>query len=75
MDPVEQYYESITRRHFLGRCGSTVGVAALSAMMAEQGLAGPLSQALTGAPRAKSIIYLHMVGSPPRRTSSTTSPP
>lgn len=67
MDPVEQHFEGITRRHFLGRAGSAVGTAALATMMAESGYAGPISQALTNAPTAKHIIYLHMVGSPPQQ--------
>lgn len=66
MNPVEQHFERLTRRHFLGRFGTSIGAVALAGMMGEAS-ASPLSQALYAAPKAKRVIYLHMVGSPPQQ--------
>jgi hypothetical protein len=54
------------RRGFLGRTGLGLGLAAVGMMQSPRsglgnGLAGPHPH---GTPRAKSIIYLHMIGAP-----------
>ena len=62
---VEEWVRMETRRQFLRRGGNALGMAALGAlgMGSESALAavnrGP-------APRAKQVIYLHMVGGPPQ---------
>lgn len=66
MNPRDAYFESITRRHFLGRLGAGVGAAALAGLMGE---AGGTTTPTIGAhfpARAKRVIYLHMAGSPPQ---------
>jgi hypothetical protein len=67
MNPVERHFERITRRHFLGQFGTSVGAIALSNMLGETASANPALDALYAAPKAKRIIYLHMVGSPPQQ--------
>ncbi len=60
MTPREKQLAEITRRHFLGQCGLGLGGMAL----------GPLTGLHDGvrlAPVAKSVIYLHMAGSPPQQ--------
>ena len=52
-------YLSATRRHFLRNGGLTLGAAALSDL-----LAGDVRAASHFAPRAKQVIYLHMIGAP-----------
>src|SRR5262245_4989336 len=58
-----------TRRQFLRRSGLGFGAAALAALLAEDGRAGPAPNPL--APKkpmlpatAKRVIYLHMIGAP-----------
>jgi hypothetical protein len=75
MNPFDEYVRNETRRHFLGRGASAVGLAALASLLGRDGLAGMLegksSADRTGLPglahfppRAKHVIYLHMVGGP-----------
>ena len=67
----EDYVRSETRRQFLRRGANFLGTAALAALCPQMLLAGdkkPL-QAIGGvgphfAPKAKHVIYLHMVGGP-----------
>ncbi len=65
MNPRDAYFESITRRHFLGRLGAGIGGAALAGLMGEAGAAGGVMGTHFPA-RAKRVIYLHMAGSPPQ---------
>ena len=61
MQPRDQKAQHITRRHFLQQCQVGLGGMALA------GLTGGLSASDSRrqwAPRAKSVIYLHMAGSP-----------
>src|ERR1700680_1497817 len=65
---------ALTRRQFFGRTASGLGVAALAALLSEQGLGAPSAEALVGRPgtltalhhagKAKRIIYLFMSGGP-----------
>ena len=56
MNPVMQRALADTRRHFLGRCG--LGLAGMFLNSAAQAATTP------AAGKAKSVIYLHMAGSP-----------
>jgi hypothetical protein len=76
MDPLREYIRSETRRQFFRRGGNAVGWAALASLLGRDGLAfgaeagaGGLDRSLTPArthfaPKAKHVIYLHMVGGP-----------
>ncbi len=72
MNLPHEYAKAITRRHFFGKMGLGVGAIALNQMLAGDSAnaaggiaAGPLSPRLAAlAPKAKSVIYLHMAGSP-----------
>jgi hypothetical protein len=76
MNPFEEYRHNLTRRHFLATGSHLLGTAALASL----GLSGSAASAGSGdprtpnanataalthfAPKAKHIIYLHMVGGP-----------
>src|SRR5499426_4102607 len=66
MDPLRETELLMTRRHFFGRCGAGVGLAALAALLEESGLAQQTG--LPGlphfAPKAKRVIYLYQSGAP-----------
>ncbi len=68
MNPVEQYYQTITRRHFFQRGAMGLGAAALANLIGEgRTWAGTNAGGVTGhhfAPRAKRAIYLFMAGAP-----------
>jgi hypothetical protein len=79
MDPIRQHIERLTRRHFFGRTGLSLGAAALSTLLAEHArsdatpvgrssAAGTLTGGLPGLPhfppKARRAIYLHMNGGP-----------
>jgi hypothetical protein len=76
MNPFEEFRQNVTRRHFLSAGSHLLGTAAL-ASLATKGIGagnssasskasvGLSSHALTHfAPKAKQVIYLHMVGGP-----------
>ena len=70
MTPMQHYIRSETRRQFLRRGGNVLGTAALASLMGDR-LIGPAQAAEAGrslvphfAPKAKQVIYLHMVGGP-----------
>ena len=81
MNPIEQYIRMETRRHFLTRGKHVLGMATLAAL-AGTPLASSVARAYTPgvgaaatalppgvarfAPKAKRVIYLHMVGGPPQ---------
>ena len=63
----------ITRRHFFGQCSVGIGSIALASLFQEELVGEELPDrdslarsAPHFAPRARSIIYLHMAGSPPQ---------
>jgi hypothetical protein len=67
MHPHDEIRQSLTRRAFLASGGLTLGAAALSSLLNEGAAAapGPLApRASHFAPKAKHVIYLHMIGSP-----------
>ncbi len=75
MDLFQEYARNITRRHFFQQGSNVVGSAALATLLG-QPLGRSLGAAETPAslqsimthhaPKAKQVIYLHMVGGPPQ---------
>lgn len=73
MSPIKESVLVETRRQFFRQGATGIGVAALSSLMAEEARGastGKVTGALPGlphfAPKAKRVIYLHMVGAPPQ---------
>jgi uncharacterized protein (DUF1501 family) len=70
MHPHESALATLTRRTLLQHGGISLGAMALAGLLREDGLAveqsvaGDQSRNSHHAPRAKSVIYLHMVGAP-----------
>jgi hypothetical protein len=69
MNLFNDYVRNITRRHFFSLGSHAVGGAALASLLtldaARGAQAGNVAEALTHhAPKAKQVIYLHMVGGP-----------
>jgi hypothetical protein len=71
MTPFDQFRLNVTRRHFLGAGSHLLGTAALASLARGAGLEDPRTTAGEGfhiprhfAPKARHIIYLHMVGGP-----------
>jgi hypothetical protein len=81
MDPISTYKLNVTRRHFLSQGSHALGWAALATLLGQSGTtpatwadeAGPANAAAGRpamnhfAPKAKQVIYLHMVGGPPQQ--------
>jgi hypothetical protein len=73
MNLFDDYVRYETRRQFFSRGASAVGSAALVSLLGKQGLGSPLEAAEAWqpgmthfAPKARQVIYLHMVGGPPQ---------
>ena len=71
MTPFQSWLQSESRRQFLGRGVNAVGWAALASLIGKTHAADaekkPSRPSLTHfAPKAKNVIYLHMVGGPPQ---------
>jgi hypothetical protein len=75
MDPMKEYVRNESRRQFLGRGVNAVGWAALATLLGghRSGQTTPSSPGPAPfvpmthhAPKAKQVIYLHMVGGPPQ---------
>jgi hypothetical protein len=69
MNPLHEYAQLLTRRHFLGRTATGIGLAALAALLNDDLRAAPESTGgLPGlphfAPKAKRVIYLFQSGAP-----------
>src|SRR5260221_146573 len=75
MNPLQDYIRYETRRQFLTRGKNALGTAAMAALLAPaargasvnsgvRGASGGLPSLPHFAPRAKNVIYLHMVGGP-----------
>ena len=74
MNPLLESARIITRRQFFGKATAGIGAAALASVMnddlfaAMPGASSPTSAGPTHfPPTAKSVIYLHMSGSPPQQ--------
>src|SRR5262245_20015232 len=64
MNPLEEFRLNVTRRHFLTAGSHLLGTAAL-ASLADGAFGGAFTAGRTHfAPKAKQVIYLHMVGGP-----------
>src|SRR5277367_5345159 len=73
MNPIEEYVRLETRRQFFSRGTNAVGWAALSSLIGSDMLRGSAQAASQTQrtmthfpPKAKHVIYLHMVGGPPQ---------
>jgi hypothetical protein len=68
MTPFEEYVRYETRRQFFRRGANALGMAALASLLGEERARGdagaPPGPHFT--PKAKQVIYLHMVGGPPQ---------
>ncbi|MDB5345939.1 MAG: hypothetical protein JWP89_4316 [Schlesneria sp.] len=73
MNPVQEYLQNMTRRHFFQQGSNVLGSAALASLLGGSSVRGAEATAgashspvLHHAPKAKHVIYLHMVGGPPQ---------
>jgi hypothetical protein len=73
MNPVQEYLQNMTRRHFFRQGSNVLGGAALASLLGSNSARGAEATAGAGhlpvlhhAPKAKHVIYLHMVGGPPQ---------
>ncbi len=72
MNPFDAYRLAITRRHFFAAGSHAVGWAALASLMGQNSARAAEGETTTGhvavgphhLPKAKNVIYLHMVGGP-----------
>ncbi len=70
MNPLEEFHRLQTRRHFFRRGGNVLGYAALANLLGPglrlwaEDAASPIPALPHFAPKAKHVIYLHMVGGP-----------
>src|SRR5687767_8746576 len=71
MHPASELKSNLTRRHFFQQGSHALGWAALASLMGDQGRAAAAESAAQAkkaalhlAPKAKHVIYLHMVGGP-----------
>ncbi len=68
MNPIEHFLATQSRRQFFRRSGITLGSAALASLLRENLHAAPANplaaHAPHFAPKAKRVIYLHMIGAP-----------
>src|SRR5690349_5397656 len=75
MDPfrestIQDYVRYETRRQFFGRGANALGMAAMASLMGGRSASSATDEAFRGAvaphfaPKAKRVIYLHMVGGP-----------
>jgi hypothetical protein len=76
MTPFEEFRQQVTRRHFLSAGSHLLGTAAMASLAPQAFAAAASSTSKTGAlpraltqfaPKAKQVIYLHMVGGPPQQ--------
>jgi hypothetical protein len=68
MDPASEYALDLTRRQFLGRSATGIGLAALASLLNPKLFGGPAAKDLPGrshaVPRARRVIYLTQAGAP-----------
>src|SRR5436305_2407603 len=64
MNPLNNFVQNMTRRHFFAAGSHLLGGAALASLLNEsQGAEAPRTHHM---PKARHVIYLHMVGGPPQ---------
>jgi hypothetical protein len=65
---MHDFFRNMTRRHFFSAGANVVGTAALASLLSADKARGDATahMPLHHAPKAKQIIYLHMVGGPPQ---------
>lgn len=74
MNPYQEYLQNLTRRHFLKRGGDLLGGVALAGLLGHAGSGVARAEKIASSPpvpthfspKAKHVIYLHMVGGPPQ---------
>ncbi len=70
MNPLHNYVQNLTRRHFFAAGSHLLGTAALASLLGERArgadTTGTGQMPTHHAPKTKQIIYLHMVGGPPQ---------
>lgn len=73
MHPSREAVRTETRRQFFSRTATGIGGAALATLLADDAAAAPKLERFGGipslphfAPKAKRVIYLHMMGAPPQ---------
>jgi hypothetical protein len=64
VDTLAEHRTLLTRRHFFGRTGGAVGLAALASLLEADGRAAEAPAAPHFAPKAKRVIYLFQSGGP-----------
>ncbi len=72
MNPLQEYAQTVTRRHFFASTGFSLGSAALFSLLGQEARAAGGAKTGFGAalpethfpPKANAVIYLHMVGGP-----------
>ena len=62
--PVDQYLHTLTRRQLFQRVGLGVGGFALANLLNNDSSAAPKNPFPHFAPKAKNVIYFHLVGAP-----------
>jgi hypothetical protein len=65
MNPVHNFFQNMTRRHFFAAGSHLLGGAALASLLGE-GRANEPAPRTHHTPKARQVIYLHMVGGPPQ---------
>ncbi len=67
MHPINEHARGITRRHFLASGSHLLGTAALATLLGQGATRAACTAPRTHhKPKAKHVIYLHMVGGPPQ---------
>jgi hypothetical protein len=64
VDPLAERRTLLTRRHFFGKTGSAVGLAALASLLESDARGADLPAAPHVAPKARRVIYLFQSGGP-----------
>ena len=65
MNPLQERFRHLTRRHFFGRTATGLGAAALGSLLSgDAQAADPMAGLPHFAPKAKRVIYLFQSGGP-----------
>ena len=64
MDPLLEFQQHLTRRHFLGATGVGMGSLAMAGLLGDSMAMADSTSHFT--PRARRVIYIHLAGSPPQ---------